>query len=110
MYWPASGPTEAAIFMRTAEQGVQFCVAGRQERRWPVMTEGRFNVLVAVDLEEALHELGRANDTEKRRQEAHAAGKTNLSAIDKNCRRDRSLAKGVNQGCNLLSTISGPSV
>jgi hypothetical protein len=58
-------------------------VLGPQQRRWPVMLDGGFNVLVAVDLEEALHELGPPDDAEKRRQEAHAAGKTNLSGIDK---------------------------
>jgi hypothetical protein len=47
------------------------------------MLDGGFNVLVAVDLEEALHELGPPDDAEKQRQEAHAAGKTNLSGIDK---------------------------
>jgi hypothetical protein len=53
-----------------------------QQRRWSLMLEGGFTVLVAVDLEEALHELGRPDDAEKRRQEAHTAGKPNLSAID----------------------------
>jgi hypothetical protein len=40
-----------------------------------VMLEGGFNVLVTVDLEEALHELGRPDDPEKQRQEAHATGR-----------------------------------
>jgi hypothetical protein len=64
------------------------------------MLEGGFNVLVAVDLEDALQELGRPDYAEKQWQEAHAAGETNAVSVllIRNCRRDRSLAKGVIQG------------
>ena len=73
---------------------------------------GGFNVLVAVDLEVALQELGGPDDAEKQWQEAHAAGETNAVSmlLIRNCRRDRSLAKGMIHGCNLISTVSGSSV
>ena len=51
-------------------------------------------------------------EPEKQWQEAHAAGETNAVSVllIRNRRRDRSLAEGVIQGCNLVSTVSGSKV
>ena len=46
-----------------------------------MMLEGGFTVVVAVDLEEELHELGQPDHAEKQRQEAHADGKTKAVSV-----------------------------
>lgn len=64
------------------------------------MLEGGFTVVVAVDLEEELHELGQPDHAEKQRQEAHADGKTKAVPVllIRNCRRDPSLCEGCDSG------------
>ena len=103
--------TTNALHASLPSQAFSF-VLRAQQRRWLVMLEVDSTSLSAVELEEAPSGVGPTRWRLKQWHDAHAAGKTNADSVllMRNCRRDRSLAEGVIQGCNLISTVSASSV